>query len=106
MLNRKNIPKKITIEHSDKICCHLNTIYQNFDYVKGFFPVYFASHEGSLENEEEEHTPTVNLANDDMNTEDGNLQIESSTNFDEETGMWALKPSVSIHPTAICLMST
>ena len=86
VLNRKKITKKITIEHSDKICSHLNTIYQNFDYVKGFFPVYFGSQEDPLENEEEEHTPTVNLANEDMNTEDSNLQIESTTNFDQKTG--------------------
>ena len=52
MLNRKKIPKKITIQHSEKICSHLNTIYQNFNYVKGFFPVYFCSEEASLENEE------------------------------------------------------
>ena len=88
MLNRKKIPKKITIEHSDKIYPHLNTIYQNFDYVKGFFPVYFGSQEDSLENKEEEDTPSVNWANKDINTEDTNLQIESSTNFDQETGMW------------------
>ena len=87
MLNRKKIPKEITIEHSDKICSYLNTIYQNFDYVKGLFPVYF---EDSLENEEE-HTPTVNWANEKINTEDANLQIESSTNFDQETGMWDFK---------------
>ena len=91
MLNRKKIPKKITIEHSDKICSHLNTIYQSFDYVKGFFPVYFGSQEDSLENEEEEDAPTVNLANEDMNIEDSNLQIESTTNIDEETVMWDFK---------------
>ena len=91
MLNRKKILKKITIEHSDKICPHLNTIYQNFDYVKGFFQVYFGSQEDSLENVEQEDTLSVNLASEDINTEDANLQIESSTNSDEETSMWDFK---------------
>ena len=91
MLNRKKIPKKVTIEHSDKICSHLNTIYKNFDYVKGFFPVYFCSEDVSLENEEEEHSPTVNVRTEDINTDDANLQIELSPNFDEETGMWDFK---------------
>ena len=91
MLNRKKTPKKITIEHSEKICSHLNTIYQNFDYVKGFFPVYFCSEDASLENEEEEHSPTVNVGTEDINTDDANLQIEMSPNFDQETGMWDFK---------------
>ena len=56
--------------------------------MKDFFPVYFASQEDLLEHEEE---VTVNLAKEDMNTEDSDLQIESTINFDEETGMWDFK---------------
>ena len=53
---------------------------------RGFFPVYFCSEDVSLENEEEEHSPTVNVGTEDINTDDSNLQIELSPNFDKETG--------------------
>ena len=41
--------------------------------------------------EEEEHSPTVNVGTEDINTDDANLQIESSPNFHQETGMWEFK---------------
>ena len=85
LANQKKFPKTLSIEvandakhkkEREKLCCHINTIYDNIDYIRGFFPGYF-----NTENAQQTNIP------DDVNMEDANL-VSPPRKFNTETGLW------------------
>ena len=54
LANKKKLAKTLSVEvindpkckkEREKLCCHLNTVYENIDYIRGFFPGYFNTEE-------------------------------------------------------------
>ena len=71
LANKKKFAKTLSIEvandakhkkEREKLCCHINAIYDNIDYIRGIFPGYF-----NTENVQQTNIP------DDVNMEDANL---------------------------------
>ena len=50
--SKKRIAKKISLKRKSQLCSHLSTVYDNFDFVKKFFPVYFNSEENEDEGQQ------------------------------------------------------
>ena len=76
---QKEIPKTLSLQdinhpkhkkEKEKLCCHLKTVYENIDFIRGFFPGYFNTEDTQQTNCQE-----------DVNLEDVNLvsHKESST---------------------------
>ena len=42
MLNKKKVPKKISIDQTQDICGHIHTLYANLEVLKQMFPIYFS----------------------------------------------------------------
>ena len=89
MSNRGKIPKKVTIEQEDKVCSHLTTIHRNLQYITGFFPMYFTQDENSEEDEQD--VCNIQGPNEEINADDVNLEMETTGNFDKDTGLWNFK---------------
>ena len=89
MSNRGKIPKKITIEQEDKVCSLLTTIHRNLQYITGFFPMYFTKDENSEEDEQD--VCNIQGPNEETNADDMNLEMETTGNFDKDTGLWNFK---------------
>ena len=76
------------------VCLHLNTVYNNFDFVKKFFPDYFNSEENEDEGEpgheedDEDDSIIPHPQNLDINIDDGNIPPDSTANFDVVSGLW------------------
>ena len=81
MSNRGKIPKKLTIEQEDKVYSHLTTIHRNLQYITGFFPRYFTQDENSEEDEQD--VCNIQGPNEEINTDDVNLERETTANFDK-----------------------
>ena len=100
--SKKRIAKKISLKHKSQLCLHLNTVYDNFDFVKKFFPDYFNSNEnedeGEEEQEEEDEDDIIipHPGNLDINTDDGNIHPDSKPNFDVVSGLWTFS-ALSTH---------
>ena len=45
LLNKKRIPKSISIQNSDNFCGHINTLYANIEILKELFPLYFGKND-------------------------------------------------------------
>ena len=75
-------------------CSHLDTFYNNLEYVQSFFPEYFASEE------EEENQFQFNVAAEveAVNNEDRNIAQAVDGNFDKETGLWKFKALTTHKP--------
>ena len=89
MSNRGKIPKKVTIEQEDKVCSHLTTIHRNLQYITGFFPGYFTQDENSYEDTQDVYN--IQGPNEEINTDDVNLDMEATSNFNKHTGLWNFK---------------
>ena len=85
LANKKKLAKTLSAEvindtkrkkEREKLCCHLNMVYENIDYIRGFFPGYFIT----------EHTQPTNFQ-EDVNSEDVNL-ITPQGKFNTQTGLW------------------
>ena len=79
---KKKLPKSTGLKHVESLCSHLQTMVQNIDFVKAFFPHYFTQ----THSETEEH----GLEFEEENTDDVGLTPEKK-NFDVETGLWSFK---------------
>ena len=51
---KKKLPKSTCVKNLESLCSHLQTMAQNIDYVKSFFPHYFT--QGQTDTETEENT--------------------------------------------------
>ena len=89
MSNRGKIPKKVTNEQEDKVCSHLTTILRNLQYITGFFPGYFTQDENSEEDTEDVYN--IQGPNEEINTDDVNLYMEATSNFNKHTELWNFK---------------
>ena len=52
--SKKRIAKKISLKCTSQLCSHLSTVYDNFDFIKKFFPDYFNNNEDEGEEVQEE----------------------------------------------------
>ena len=86
----KKIPKRISISNRSKCCSHLNTLCDNIQYVKAFFPHYF---DKGNKHDFEDVTP---VQQEEVNSEDADINVRDSGNFNRETGLWNFK-SLSTH---------
>ena len=86
---KKKLPKSTGLKQLDLLCSHLKTMAQNIDYVKGFFPHYFAQ----VQSETEENAVEMEQENFD----DVGLRPEEA-NFDVQTGLWIFKALSSHKP--------
>ena len=86
----KKIPKRISISNKSKCCSHLNTMYDNIEYVRSFFPHYFE------ENTNEVNGNPVLPPQEEVNNEDENINVCESGNFNKEKGLWNFR-SLSKH---------
>ena len=78
----KKLSKSTGLKYVESLCSHLQTMAQNIDFVKAFFPHYFTQ----THSETEEH----GLEFEEENTDDVGLTPEK-TNFDVETGLLSFK---------------
>ena len=82
MRNKKRIAKTVSLSDADKVCPHLKTVYENFDFVSSHFPHYF--------NEEELHFTMGEP--EEVNTDDFNIDQDEENcakqAFDPNTGLW------------------
>ena len=89
--SKKRIAKKISLKHTSQLCSHLSTVYDNFDFIKKFFPDYFNNNEdeGEEVQEEDDEDDTISHHPDtvDINTDDGDLHQDSTANFDVVSGL-------------------
>ena len=94
LLNKKKMPKKISITDNSKLCPHMATLYANFETWKGNFPGYFIDDAEENEDEEDEiNAPAV----DDLNMDDTGIQEGmENANFNMDTGLWEF-PALSKH---------
>ena len=67
----KKLPKSTGLKHLESLCSHLQTMAQNIDFVKAFFPHYFT--QGHSETEED------GFEFDQENTDDVGLTPEKQT---------------------------
>ena len=88
---KKKVPKSTSVKNIQSLCSHLQTMAQNIDYVKSFFPHYFT--QGQTNTEIEENA----VQSDQENTDDVALRPEQ-TNFDVQTGLWNFKALSSHKP--------
>ena len=88
---KKKLPKSTSVKNIQSLCSHLQTMAQNIDYVKSFFPHYFT--QGQTDTEIEENA----FQSDQENTDDVGLRPEQ-TNFDVQTGLWNFKALSSHKP--------
>ena len=99
--NKKKIPKSMSLSDKGGLCSHLQTIYDNLDYVKSFFPEYFEQQEeqDDLVSEEVNYAEyqgsddVLNLAGvqGDNNIDDANVGGGVKGNFNMDTGLWEYK---------------
>ena len=84
--NKKNIHKCENHGNCDQwdICSHIETLFENIDLVKSFFPDFFDSTEESDE-EDEQLNYNMHMI-EDVDNEDGNVHTEINGNFNIETG--------------------
>ena len=68
------------------ICSHIETLFENIDLVKSFFPDFFDSTEESDE-EDEQLNYNMHMIKD-VNNEDDNVHTEINDNFNIQTGLW------------------
>ena len=100
--SKKRIGKKISLKHKSQLCSYLRTVYDNFDFVKKFFPDYFNSDENEDEGEQgqeeddEDDSIIPHAQNLDINTDDGNIHPDSTANFDVASGLWTFS-ALSTH---------
>ena len=85
LANKKKIPKTLSLQdinhpkhkkEKEKLCCHLKTVYENIDFIRGFFPGYFNAEDTQQTNCQE-----------DVNLEDVNL-VSPQGKFNTESGLW------------------
>ena len=71
LVNKKNVPKSISIEQCHSLCGHIHTLFANFELLQQLFPLYFCaplqSHEDNGENCDSEDIP---LDQDTLNMDD------------------------------------
>ena len=86
----KKIPKRISISKRSKCCSHLNMLCDNIEYVKAFFPHYFDK--GNIR----EFEYVTHVQQEEVSSEDADINVQDSGNFNWETGLWNFK-SLSTH---------
>ena len=96
--SKKRIVKKISLKRTSQLCSHRSTVYDNFDFVKKFFPDYFNEDEGEEGQEEDYKDDTIIPHPDiaDVNTDDIDLHPDSTANFDVTSGLWTFS-ALSTH---------
>ena len=82
----KKLPKSTGIKDRESLCSHLQTMAENIDFVKSFFPHYFTQRESETARETEENGFEIEQEN----TDDVGLQPDK-TNFNVQTGLWSFK---------------
>lgn len=92
LLNKKKMPKKVSLAKEMKLCPHMNTLCEHIDTWKGYFPTYFRE-EDEDEDEEFVNAPQV----DDLNMDDDGIEEAlTNGNFNLDTGLWEF-PALSKH---------
>ena len=96
--NKKNISRDKSKGKRNKMqCSHLITFYRHIDYIKAFFPDYFADND-----EQHQEIHYNGDGNEDINNDDVNIGNNVRGNFDMETGLWDFKALTTHRPK--CMM--
>ena len=86
LLNKKKIPKSVSIQWNEGLCEHINTLFANFEVVQKLFPDYFRTEENGEENEEDPfYLPTSIINSNDVHIQDTS---EETDYFNISTGLW------------------
>lgn len=94
LLNKKKIPKSVSMQNQDNLCLHIQTLFANFEILEGLFPDYFGS-SVVTDNEDAVDHPLIAMTN----TEDENIAPSNSAgNFNESSGFWEFEAKSSHLP--------
>ena len=91
LMNKKKIPKSISIQQSHSWCGHIQTLFANFEIMKELFPDYFGSSCNTTEDSNDTSYDLTFASTCDINTQDEFIDEtthEDSEHFNTITGMW------------------
>lgn len=86
LMNKKKIPKLITIQEHDSVCNHIQTLFANFEVLENIFPEYFSS---TIVNEDMEYVQYHEDVT--SNTQDECIDPtnnQTTDHFNTTTGLW------------------
>ena len=82
------IPKTMSINQSQELCGHIQTLFGNFEIVRELFPAYFCFCENNIE---VDNIASNNNSVNNINLEDevvDSISREDTDGFDVKTGSW------------------
>ena len=74
LLNKKKVPKSISISQNTNLCGHIQTVFANFEILENIFPHYFKSNNS---HKEDETCELLTIPNESINVDDQPISTEN-----------------------------